>query len=120
MGKAASLLEARSGSVKHFAVSLAVTTICADRCISKYFCDGIFSRAKVDHSEKDLKALLLAAKKVLLSEPSLLEIDAPIHVCGDLFGQFSDLHSIFKKFGEPPAVEYLFLGNYINKGTRSL
>jgi serine/threonine-protein phosphatase PP1 catalytic subunit len=52
--------------------------------------------------------------------PPLLQLEAPITVCGDILGQCQDLLSIFDAGGYPPDTSYLFLGNYVNKGKFSL
>ena len=54
-----------------------------------------------------------AASSILLEQPSLLLLDVPLIVIGDLNGSFNDLLQIFDKFGLPRTVNYLFLGNYI-------
>uniref|UniRef100_A0AAF5I237 Serine/threonine-protein phosphatase n=1 Tax=Strongyloides stercoralis TaxID=6248 RepID=A0AAF5I237_STRER len=58
--------------------------------------------------------------KEIVSLPSLVEIDSPIIVCGDIHGQYTDLLRIFKKFGKPPSKKFLFLGDYVDRGDNSL
>uniref|UniRef100_A0A0N4Z2N7 Serine/threonine-protein phosphatase n=1 Tax=Parastrongyloides trichosuri TaxID=131310 RepID=A0A0N4Z2N7_PARTI len=51
---------------------------------------------------------------------TLLEIEAPVIICGDVHGQMNDLLLIFKRFGTPEKRNYLFLGDYIDRGNNSL
>ena len=50
----------------------------------------------------------------------LLEIEAPVQICGDTHGQYQDLLSIFNHFGSPKSKNYLFLGDYVDRGKQSL
>ena len=60
------------------------------------------------------------ARQVMLDQPMLLELEAPVQICGDIHGQFSDLITIFKIFGSPEHKNYLFLGDYVDRGKQSL
>ncbi|CAK9101180.1 Serine/threonine-protein phosphatase PP1 [Durusdinium trenchii] len=50
----------------------------------------------------------------------LLELDSPLNLCGDVHGQYHDLLRIFDTSGYPPQANYLFLGDYVDRGKRSL
>ncbi|CAI7674308.1 unnamed protein product [Penicillium viridicatum] len=68
----------------------------------------------------EITTICVLAREVLLSEPTLLELPAPIKVVGDIHGQYADLIRIFQTCGSPPESNYLFLGNYIGRGKRGL
>ncbi|ENN79657.1 hypothetical protein HUJ04_008189 [Dendroctonus ponderosae] len=70
--------------------------------------------------EADIKALCHKAIQILASQPMLLELEAPIKVGGDIHGQFNDLLKLFQFGGFPPDSNYLFLGDYVDRGKQSL
>eukprot|EP01043_Picozoa_sp_COSAG02_P019389 COSAG02_NODE_931_length_15830_cov_51.690484_7_plen_143_part_00 len=97
-------------------------------------------------SEKDVRAMADECKGVLMEQPAMLELNAPIRVVGDVHGQFMDLLRLFgtcltapnveglswadfahvicagivsavAEFGGlPPESNYLFLGDYVDRG----
>ncbi|KAI8982043.1 serine/threonine-protein phosphatase PP-Z [Mycotypha africana] len=68
----------------------------------------------------EVTAICRAAMEIFLSQPSLLELSAPVKIVGDTHGQYTDLIRLFEMGGFPPAANYLFLGDYVDRGKQSL
>lgn len=45
--------------------------------------------------------LCSAAEQIFMNEPTVLQLQAPIKVFGDLHGQFGDLMRLFDEYGFP-------------------
>ncbi|PPR86440.1 hypothetical protein GOBAR_AA34251 [Gossypium barbadense] len=75
---------------------------------------------QVQLSEGEIRQLCINARQIFISEPNLLQIKAPIRICGDIHGQYQDLLRVFEYGGYPPDANYLFLGDYVDRGKQSL
>ena len=70
--------------------------------------------------ENQLVSLCNKAVEVFAQEPNVQKVQAPVTICGDIHGQFSDLLELFKVGGELPSTNYLFLGDYVDRGEFSV
>jgi serine/threonine-protein phosphatase PP1 catalytic subunit len=68
----------------------------------------------------EITAICVQAREVFLSQPALLELDAPVKIVGDIHGQYPDLIRLFEMSGSPPTSNFLFLGDYVDRGKQSL
>lgn len=92
----------------------------------------------VQLTENEIKGLCIKSREIFLSQPILLELEAPLKICGlfwkllgfiivllfticqvllgDVHGQYYDLLRLFEYGGFPPESNYLFLGDYVDRG----
>lgn len=68
----------------------------------------------------EIALICQTARDIFLSQPVVLDLSPPVKVVGDVHGQYSDLIRLFDMCGFPPAANYLFLGDYVDRGKQSL
>ena len=87
--------------------------------------------------DEDLKFILDAeyvmtlieqCTKLVQEQPMVLKVEAPVKVFGDIHGQYQDLMRFFDLYSAPiegpggdiDGLDYVFLGDYVDRGTHSL
>ncbi|GAB5360703.1 hypothetical protein AAMO2058_000649900 [Amorphochlora amoebiformis] len=70
--------------------------------------------------EADVKILCTKAREILMEEGNVQRVNTPVTICGDIHGQFYDLMELFKVGGDCPDTNYLFLGDFVDRGYYSV
>ncbi|KAF8395939.1 hypothetical protein HHK36_019895 [Tetracentron sinense] len=71
-------------------------------------------------SEHEVRALCEKAKEILMEESNVQPVKSPVTICGDIHGQFHDLAELFRIGGKCPDTNYLFMGDYVDRGYYSV
>ncbi|KKA27660.1 hypothetical protein TD95_001255 [Thielaviopsis punctulata] len=70
--------------------------------------------------ESQVRELCHRAREILLEEENVVTVMAPVSICGDIHGQFHDLMELFRVGGDVPDTNYLFLGDFVDRGFYSI
>jgi len=70
--------------------------------------------------ERDLRMVCEKVKEILIEESNVQPVSAPVNVCGDIHGQFWDLLELFRTGGEIPDTNYIFIGDFVDRGYNSV
>ena len=99
-----------------------VQSLDVDDCIQRLL--DVSYAGKVDESlclkNPEIVAICQASREIFFLQPMLLELEPPIKIVGDVRGQYVDLIHFFERCGFPSASNYLFLGNYVDRGKQNL
>ena len=71
-------------------------------------------------SEQQVIQLCEKAKEILSNEENVQAVRCPVTICGDVHGQFMDLMELFRIGGKSPDTNYLFMGDYVDRGYYSV
>ena len=67
-----------------------------------------------------IKVICAKVKEILSQEDNVCKVDSPVTVVGDVHGQFLDVVELFRVGGDVPNTNYLFLGDYVDRGAASV
>lgn len=70
--------------------------------------------------QEALLELIKRASELFAKEPNMLKLNDPITVVGDIHGQFYDLVKLLEVGGKPGDGQYIFLGDYVDRGSFSI
>lgn len=71
-------------------------------------------------SEDQVQQLCSKAREIFIEEGNVQRVDTPVVICGDIHGQYNDLKELFKVGGPLPSTNYLFLGDFVDRGFNSV
>lgn len=71
-------------------------------------------------SQELMLELIARVQEKFLEEPNLIQIQDPVTVVGDIHGQFYDLRTLLEVGGSIHSTQYLFLGDYVDRGSFSV
>ncbi|KAK1808177.1 serine/threonine protein phosphatase Pzh1 [Friedmanniomyces endolithicus] len=122
-GAAAALAIADAGNASTGSMELgALKTADLDDMIKRLIDAGYAGKVTktVCLKNAEITAVCTAAREVFLSQPALVELSTPVKIVGDVHGQYTDLIRMFEMCGFPPNSNFLFLGDYVDRGKQSL
>ncbi|KAI0368493.1 Metallo-dependent phosphatase [Pilatotrama ljubarskyi] len=85
-----------------------------DRPNVEYLKRHFFHEGRISHEQAMF--ILEQATDLMSREPNLLQVPGPVTVCGDIHGQYYDLMKVFEVGGSFEENNYLFLGDYVDRG----
>ena len=71
-------------------------------------------------SEEVLIKCCEKVKEILITESNVQPVSSPVTICGDIHGQFYDLLELFRIGGEIPDSNYIFAGDFVDRGYNSV
>jgi hypothetical protein len=71
-------------------------------------------------TEEEVRRLCDKAREIMVEESNVQPVRAPVTICGDVHGQFHDLMELFRIGGRCPDTNYLFMGDYVDRGYYSV
>ena len=71
-------------------------------------------------AKNDVIKIIKLAFLIIKNEPNALTIKDPVTIVGDIHGQYYDLIKLLTVGGEPEKTKYLFLGDFVDRGSFSM
>lgn len=71
-------------------------------------------------NEIQVKTLCEKAREIMVEEDNIQSLSAPVTIAGDIHGQFFDLLELLDTGGALPDIQYLFMGDFVDRGYNSV
>lgn len=71
-------------------------------------------------TEAEVTSMCKKAKQLFAEDYNVVKLDAPVTIVGDIHGQFFDLLELFKTGGDSPNTNYIFMGDFVDRGLSSV
>ena len=71
-------------------------------------------------TQKQIKLITEKATAIFLEQTNTTPVRAPVTICGDIHGQLHDLIQLFTIGGDVPFTNYLFMGDFVDRGYYSV
>lgn len=71
-------------------------------------------------TETEVRQLCDNARDALKRDANVRRVKSPVTIVGDIHGQFHDLLELFRIGGHAPDTNYLFMGDYVDRGYYSV
>lgn len=71
-------------------------------------------------TEKQVKLITDRAIAIFSEETNTVPVKIPVTICGDIHGQLHDLIELFTIGGDVPFTNYLFMGDFVDRGYYSV
>lgn len=123
----------RLGNADKLEVDNLISNLYQEKILSenevKFICDKVTRYIIIQNFIKFLIVKLKKAKELFIKEENVQMVKAPVTLCGDIHGQYHDLLELFsigkniniyKKGGKCPDTNYLFMGDYVDRGHHSV
>ncbi|VDP90324.1 unnamed protein product, partial [Echinostoma caproni] len=92
------------------------------RLITRLLDNQVLKGITADFTEHEIIDMCSLLPEQFMADPAVLELttETPLMIVGDIYAQYGHLVRLFHYYGHPPEQRYLFLGNFISSGSRSI